>query len=122
MTTQYAIGEFSDITNVSIYTLRYYEKENLINPKRMDNGRRTYSEEDIAWIQFIKRLKETGMSIKEIHKYAELRAVGEATLEKRMEILKNHRCLLQEEIAKASENLNKLDEKIIYYENAIDKK
>ena len=122
MTTQYSIGEFSDIINVSIYTLRYYEKENLINPKRMDNGRRTYSEEDIAWIQFIKRLKETGMSIKEIHKYAELRAVGGATLEKRMEILKNHRCLLQEEIAKASENLNKLDEKIIYYENAIDKK
>ena len=122
MTTQYSIGEFSDLTNVSIYTLRYYEKENLINPKRMDNGRRTYSEEDIAWIQFIKRLKDTGMSIKEIHKYAELRAVGDATLEKRMEILKNHRCLLQEEIAKANENLSKLDEKIIYYENAIDKK
>ena len=122
MTTQYSIGEFSDLTNVSIYTLRYYEKENLINPKRMDNGRRTYSEEDIAWIQFIKRLKDRGMSIEEIHKYAELRAVGDATLEKRMEILKNHRCLLQEEIAKANEHLSKLDEKIIYYENAIDKK
>ena len=119
MTTQYAIGEFSNMTNVSIHTLRYYEKENLITPQRNDNGRRFYIQADLAWIEFIKRLKDTGMPIKEIQKYAQLRAIGDTTLEARMEMLKNHRCFLQEEISKASANLSKLDDKIVYYENAI---
>lgn len=122
MTTQYSIGAFSDLTNISIYTLRYYEKENLIIPNRTDNGRRIYHEEDMTWIQFIKRLKDTGMPIKEIRKYAELRAIGDTTLEERMEMLKKHRHFLQDTIAKSSENLSKLDAKISYYKNAIDKK
>ena len=46
---------------------------------------RRYSEKDIAWISFIKRLKATGMPIKEIKKYAGLRAEGDATLSERMD-------------------------------------
>jgi len=61
------------------------------------------------------------MSIKEIRKYAQLRAIGGSTLEERMKMLKKHRHFLQDEIAKSSENLNKLDEKISYYKSAIDK-
>jgi DNA-binding transcriptional MerR regulator len=83
----YSIGEFSSITGISIHTLRYYEKENLIIPERRENGRRCYSDGDVAWIQFIKRLKDTGMPIKEIQKYARLRARGDSTLEERMEML-----------------------------------
>ena len=119
MTTQYAIGEFSIMTNVSIHTLRYYEKEKLITPQRNNNGRRFYLQSDLAWIEFIKRLKDTGMTIKEIQKYAQLRAIGDTTLEARMEMLKNHRYFLQEEISKATANLSKLDDKIVYYENTI---
>ena len=70
----YSIGEFSKVTGLGIHTLRYYEHENLIIPLRNANNRRRYSEKDIAWIAFIKRLKATGMPIKEIKKYAALRA------------------------------------------------
>lgn len=56
---EYTIGEFSALTNLGIHTLRYYEKENLISPKRKENGRRLYSENDVNWIQFIMRLKDT---------------------------------------------------------------
>ena len=45
---QYTIGQFSKITNISEYTLRYYENENLITPKRLGNGRRCYDEKDIT--------------------------------------------------------------------------
>jgi len=118
----YSIGEFSDLTNISIYTLRYYEKENLIIPNRKENGRRCYNEKDLSWIQFIKRLKDTQMPIKEIKKYAELRTNGDSTLNERMEMLIKHRTALKEEIAKYNEHLEKLNDKINYYKTTIDKK
>jgi DNA-binding transcriptional MerR regulator len=117
----YSIGEFSNLTNISIYTLRYYEKENLIIPNRKENGRRCYSENDVLWIQFIKRLKDTKMPIKEIHEYAKLRAAGDSTMSERMDILIKHKLTLEEEIAKSNEHLKKLNDKINYYKNAIDK-
>ena len=117
----YSIGEFSKLTNISIYTLRYYEKENLIIPNRKENGNRCYSEKDVIWIEFIKRLKDTKMPIKEIQKYAALRADGDSTMNERMEMLIKHRIELKEEIAKSNEHLRKLNDKINYYKTEIDK-
>lgn len=117
----YLIGEFSSITGVSIHTLRYYEKEGLIVPGRKENGRRSYSDGDILWIQFIKRLKDTGMPIREIRRYARLRAEGGGTLEARMEMLTRHRAVLEQEIAAMRENLEKLDDKIDHYKAEIGK-
>lgn len=117
----YSIGEFSNLTGISIYTLRYYEKEKLIVPQRGKNGRRYYSEQDVTWIEFIKRLKDTKMPIKEIQKYAQLRAVGDSTMNERMGILIKHKAALEEEIAQYNENLNKLRDKIDYYKTEIDR-
>jgi DNA-binding transcriptional MerR regulator len=118
----YSIGEFSKLTNLSIDTLRYYEKEGLITPERKENGRRYYSEKDVTWIAFIKRLKETRMPIKEIQEYAKLRAIGDTTMAERMEMLIKHRTDLEDEIMRANENLQKLNEKIDFYRSAIDEK
>lgn len=118
----YSIGEFSKITEISIYTLRYYESEHLITPDRKSNGRRVYKEKDITWIQFIKRLKDTGMPIKEIKKYAELRSDGESTMTERMIMLTHHKKKLEGEIDILNEHLEKLNEKIIYYEGEIKNK
>lgn len=118
----YSIGEFSEIADISIHTLRYYEKEKLIIPARKDNGKRCYSESDVSWIQFIKRLKDTNMPIKEIQKYAELRAEGDVTMTQRMEMLVNHRTVLKEEIARLQEHLGNLDNKIEYYQAEINKR
>jgi DNA-binding transcriptional MerR regulator len=116
-----SIGEFSAITGLSIYTLRYYEKEKLIIPARRGNGRRSYSENDVNWIQFIKRLKDTNMPIKEIQKYAQLRAKGNSTLMERKEMLMTHRTALNDQIASLQENLGHLDDKIRYYQSEIEK-
>lgn len=115
----YSIGEFARIANLSIYTLRYYEQENLILPARKENGQRCYSENDIVWIQFIKRLKDTGMPIKEIQTYARLRAIGSPTMPQRMGMLTKHRTALQQQIARLQEHLEKLDAKIDYYQTEI---
>jgi DNA-binding transcriptional MerR regulator len=115
----YSIGEFSKATGLGIHTLRYYEHENLIIPLRNSSNRRRYSEKDIAWIAFIKRLKATGMPIKEIKKYAALRANGDATLSERMEMLMQHRQSLNERIRQLQEHEAMLDEKIAFYRQEI---
>lgn len=115
----YAIGEFSKLTGLGIHTLRYYEHENLIIPERNSSNRRRYSDRDIAWIDFIKRLKDTGMPIKEIKRYAELRAAGESTLSERMKMLIQHRQALNEQILQLQEHQAKLDDKIAFYRGEI---
>ena len=115
----YSIGEFSKVTGLGIHTLRYYEHENLIVPLRNASNRRGYSEKDIAWIAFIKRLKATGMPIKEIKKYAALRAEGDVTLSERMEMLIQHRQSLNEQIRQLQEHEAMLDEKIAFYQREI---
>ena len=117
----YSIGEFSEVTGLGIHTLRYYEHENLIAPMRNSSNRRRYSDKDITWIAFIKRLKATGMQIKEIKRYAALRAEGDATLTERMEMLIQHRQSLKEQIRQLQEHEAKLDEKIAFYQQEIER-
>ncbi|MBC2236790.1 MerR family transcriptional regulator [Listeria innocua] len=83
----YTIGAFSREVELSIDTLRYYEKEKLILPKRNEINRRIYDSSDITWINFIKKLKQTGMPIKNIKEYAKLRYLGDQTIEQRMTLL-----------------------------------
>ncbi len=115
----YSIGQFSNITNISSPTLRYYEKEQLLVTNRDSIGRRFYTKEDIAWILFIKKLKDTGMSIKEIREYAILRYQGDSTIKQRLEILEKHKAFVMEEKAKWERNLKNLDEKIEIYKNRL---
>ena len=118
---EYSISEFSRLTNLGIHTLRYYEHENLITPKRNSSNRRCYSDKDLAWIEFIKRLKDTGMPIKEIQRYAELRAKGDLTLNERMEMLTVHRESLDEQIKALQGHMAKLDDKIDFYRHEIER-
>ncbi len=118
---KYSIGEFSKLSNLGIHTLRYYEHEGLITPERNSNSHRYYSDNDLAWIEFIKRLKNTGMPIKEIQHYATLRAAGNTTLHERMKILIAHRKTLNKQIKQLQEHMTKLDDKINFYQQEINR-
>jgi len=118
---EYSIGEFSKRTELSIHTLRYYEKEQLIKPRRHFNKRRYYLETDVLWIDFIKRLKATGMPVKTIARYAGLRAEGEDTLLERKEMLIQHRQYLSDQIMELQEHMSKINDKINMYCQKIEK-
>lgn len=117
---EYTSGQFANIIGVSLDTLRYYEKEGLIKPNRKENNHRIYADNDINWMQFIKRLKDTGMPIKEIKKYSHLRSEGSATMSERMNMLISHRYSLVEKIKQLEEHCEKLDEKIGYYKRQLE--
>ncbi|WP_270271024.1 MerR family transcriptional regulator [Enterocloster clostridioformis] len=113
------IGEFSVITGISAYTLRYYEKKGLLRVSRDSVGRRDYNEDDIEWVKFIKRLKDTGMLLRDIRHYSDLRYLGDDTMAERMELLIQHRNSVVEEKRKWEEYLRNLDEKIGIYQERI---
>jgi DNA-binding transcriptional MerR regulator len=109
------IGELSRKTGISEYTLRYYEKKDLIKVPRDASGRRCYAESDIEWIRFIQRLKDTGMLLRDIKRYSELRYAGDSTIKDRLDILEKHRIFVLEEQKKWTEYLENLDTKINIY-------
>lgn len=114
------IQKFSAITNISSYTIRYYEKIGLLrNVSRNSSGHRWFTDKDIIWIEFIKRLKDTGMPLDNIRKYADLRDEGASTSELRMQILQKHAVMLEEKIAEEQCHLKKLKEKIEHYSEII---
>ena len=106
------IGEFSKRTGLPVSTLHFYERKGLIAPERSASGHREYDENDLAWIAFIERLKETGMPLAQIRRYADLRAKGGSTLDHRESIVST--------ISKWQENLDHLDKKIDYYKSEIE--
>ena len=68
------IGKVAKKANVSIETIRYYEKRHLIpEPMRNRSGYRQYPSETVSRIQFIKRAKELGFSLNEINELLSLR-------------------------------------------------
>lgn len=118
----YSIGYFSSITNISPSALRYYEKEQLIIVLRDSAGRRLFTAEDIDWILFIKKLKDTGMSIKDIKEFAILRYQGDSTIQQRLKILENQKLVVEKEKAKWESNLQNLNDKIEIYKNKLNNK
>lgn len=110
----FEISEVTEVTKLSQYTLRYYEKIGLIKDiKRNSVGKRLYSEDDIRWLEFLKRLRTAGMNISQMKEYADLRNIGDETITERKNILKQHLNTIEKEIEKL------LDVKV-YVEKKID--
>lgn len=110
------IGDLARLTGLSVDTLRWYEKIGLIPaPLRDRGGRRVYGEDVLAWIDFLGRLKTTGMSIADMRRYARLRAAGPPTIPARRALLERHRSAVAVEIAALEASLAVLDGKIETY-------
>ena len=60
------IKQTEEMTGLSADTLRYYEKEGIIAPRRHDNGYRTYNESDIIFLKYIVVMKYAGFTIAEL--------------------------------------------------------
>ncbi|MCZ8515767.1 MerR family transcriptional regulator [Paenibacillus filicis] len=111
-----SIQSIAELTGITAYTLRYYEKNGLIHAiTRGPNGRRLYSEADLAWIRFLVRLRATGMSIRQMQQIAELRRQGASTTKERRVLLEAHRSKLAEQIGKLQEHHAAIHEKIRIY-------
>ena len=114
------IAEVSRKYELSIDTLRYYERVGLIPPvRRGKGGMRDYSDKDIEWVGFVKCMRIANIPIEALIEYVNLFKQGYDTQENRKTILKEQRDQLAERIAKLQGILEKLDFKIANYGTAV---
>lgn len=101
----YKIGEISEMYDMSRDSLMYYEKLEILNPIRDDNGYRLYSISDIWRLNLIKELKSLGFSFKMIKEYLDKRDINSTN-----NLLKNGIEILDDQIyrlLKQKENMRK---------------
>ena len=117
------IQEVTKATGLSAHTLRYYERIGLIHPiEREENTRRCYTADDVGWIDFLLKLRATGMSIKDMQRYAELQRQGDVTLPERVEMLKSLRDRVEARMEELNEHLKLIYYKIDIYQNIVAEK
>ena len=118
MTGKLTIQQVAQKTGLSIHTLRYYEKVGLLAPiPRGTNGHRQYSAEDITWLEFLVRLRETGMSIKKMLAFADLVRQYPHEVGKRLVLLEEHRERVKKNLEELTDNLQVIEMKIEHYKH-----
>ncbi len=109
-------AQMSDRTGVTIDTLRYYERTGLLrNIARAESGHRRYSQDDVLWVEVLRCLRDTGMSIEQLRRYCDLGALGEQTGAERKQMLEDHRELVESQMADLRRALELIDHKLSFY-------
>jgi DNA-binding transcriptional MerR regulator len=115
----YSISKVAEMMNIAPSTLRYYDREGLIPDVKRVRGIRVFEDKDFAWLRVLNCLKNTGMPIKRIKEYVELAKLGDASLERRYELIREQRRYVQEQIDRLNYYMQELDFKDWYYRAAI---
>ncbi|MBA2682147.1 MAG: MerR family transcriptional regulator [Ktedonobacteraceae bacterium] len=119
MDEELTIQQMAQISGLSAHTLRYYERAGLLPQhvgRNAANGYRYYTQEDVIWLGFIKRLRATGMPIRDVRRYVELSNQGEDTIAARLQLLKQHRDQVEEHLSEVEQHLSAINNKITHYE------
>jgi DNA-binding transcriptional MerR regulator len=98
----YSIGELARMVDLSQRTIRYYEEIGLLHSvRRMEKGKRVYTDDDVRRLKFINRLKVLGLSLAEM-----------VELEKVYRIQRNNREIIPKLLAILDERANQIDDRI----------
>lgn len=113
METGLTIQQVAKLTGLSIDTLRYYERIGLLEPVgRTHSGHRRYTQHELAWIDVLIRLRDTGMPRAQMVRFAELRRQGPATLTERRLMLEQHQRFLEQHMQQLEQHKAALQRKI----------
>lgn len=114
------IADVARRTGLSTHTLRYYERIGLVDcVQRTRNGVRRYAAADLDWLRFLMRLRDTGMAIADMQRFAELRREGDASVAARLALLSDHREAVKRRLRGLRANMRALDAKIDHYEEML---
>jgi DNA-binding transcriptional MerR regulator len=120
MVASYSPGEAVRRSGLSLDTLRYYERIGLLDRVARDqSGRRRFDERDLTWLRVLVCLRETGMPIERMRRYAELVREGEGTLAERVDLLSEHDARVEEQIETLLAQREHLRTKIAGYREAL---
>ncbi len=118
----YQIGELANLLELSPRTIRYYEEIGLLNSiKRIEGGKRIYTDKDFQRLKFITRLKHLGLTLSEMLELEDIYQIhrtNKKVLPRLLELLDGHAVKIDERI----NSLNKLKADIFNYQGKIHQK
>lgn len=116
----YTVKDVARIMNISEHTIRFYADKGLFpNMKRNNHDVRLFDEDDLKWVQIVLCMKAIGTPLKEIKHYIELCLQGDATIEKRYQIILKQKEVALKQMRELKKQLSLLDYKIKYYQDLI---
>ncbi|GGP26308.1 MerR family transcriptional regulator [Silvimonas amylolytica] len=114
------IEDMAQHTGLSAHTLRYYERIGLIAPvHRAPGGQRRYGPADLQWVAFLLRLRNTGMPIRQMQVYAQMRSAGDTTLIARRDLLQAHLQAVEAQMQELAQTATYLRQKIAIYDEQV---
>lgn len=116
----YTIGQVSEMFNLPISTLRYYDKEGLFPSMQRQSGIRQFGETEVEALRVIECLKASGLEIKDIKKFMEWCVEGPTTYAQRKELFETRKAAVEAEMIQLQKTLDMLKFKCWYYETAIE--
>jgi DNA-binding transcriptional MerR regulator len=116
MSGSFSPSQAAEQSGFSLDTLRYYERIGLLDDiDRAPSGHRRFGDGDLEWLGVLRCLRDTGMPIAQMRRYAELARGGQATIAERMTLLTDHDMRVEEQIALLQAQRKHLQEKIDWY-------
>ena len=115
----YTIGQMSEMFQIPISTLRYYDKEGLFPGLERAGGIRKFSEKEAEALRVIECLKRSGLEIREIKTFMEWCAEGAGTYARRRDLFVRQEHAVKEEMHELEKTLAMIRYKQWYYEQAM---
>jgi len=117
----YSISEVAKELNLTVYTLRYYDKEGLLPfVERTASGTRLFKDSDIDALKIIECLKSTGMPIKEIKTFIDWCADGDSTLQQRFDMFMERKASVEKQLEELRKTMELIEHKCFYYKKALE--
>ena len=117
------IAEVSKKYNITADTIRYYEKIELIpHIPRNKSGIRDFDESSCRCIEFIKCMRDVGLTIETLYKYVKLFHEGHETVKERRELLIEQKEKLLKKQEDINNTISRLDVKIKIYDDIVNGK
>ena len=115
----YTTAKAAEKIGISAHTLRFYDKEGLLpNVGRDEHGNRRFTDNDLQWLSLLQCLKNTGMSLKDIKRFAECTTIGDDTIDERLALFESQTENVKRQIAELKRYLNLLEYKLAFYQQA----
>lgn len=118
----YQIGELANLLELSPRTIRYYEEIGLLNSvKRIEGGKRIYTDKDFQRLRFVTRLKHLGLTLSEMLELEDIYQIhrtNRKVLPRLLELLDTHAVKIDERI----NSLNKLRADILNFQDKVRQK
>lgn len=116
----YTIGQVSEMFNLPISTLRYYDKEGFFPLLERRGNIRYFSDTELEAIRVIECLKMSGLEIKDIKQFFEWVMEGPSSYPERKKMFEKRKEAVEDEIRKMEKTLAMLKFKCWYYDKAIE--